>query len=435
MSLHPDRRSTLIGGAAALGVLAFSHARAHAAVKLCASRPLSQDGPPRTLVVLQLAGGNDGLSTVVPYADDAYHAARPTIAIARDEVLRIDDYRGFNPALVKLRARYDAGKLAVVEGAGYPDPIRSHFKSFDVWHAADPRGRAVPEGWLGRLARVICEGSTHPNLVVHVGGGIPYSLHSSTHPPVSFASPTGYRWAGPPSEREAFEQAAERETFGGEKPPDDRLAERPSGVSRGAPAPGRELSNLEFLRQVLADGQSSSEAIRRAAGRYRSPIEYPSDALGTALHDIAALIHGDVGSRILSCELGGFDTHTDLPARHPRLLRQLDAALGAFLEDLERSEPGRQCVVLVFSEFGRRVAENGARGNDHGTAAPLFVAGPAVQGGLYGAHPSLNDLDAGDLNFTTDFRSVYATLIERWFNVKHQRVLGQHFELLPLLAV
>jgi uncharacterized protein (DUF1501 family) len=419
-----DRRQVLARGAAALGAFALATDRAHAAVELIASRPLALEGAPRSLLVLQLSGGNDGLSTIVPYADDAYRAARPAIAMGASEVLRIDDYRGFHPALTQLRSRYDAGTLAIVEGVGYPDPIRSHFKSFDVWHAADPAGRSVPEGWLGRLARAACEGSTDPNLCVHVGGRVPYSLQSATHPPVSFATPTGYRWAGTESERAAFESSAELETYGGEKPPDDRNAKGDE----------RELSNLEFLRRVLADGQSSSERIRRAAASYRTPIEYPADALGAALRDIAALIHGDVGSRILSCELGGFDTHTDLPGRHPRLMRQLDAALGAFLADLERSEAARQCVVMAFSEFGRRVAENGARGNDHGAAAPLFVAGPAVRGGLYGAHPSLTDLDEGDLRFTTDFRRVYATLIESWFGVKHQRVLGKHFELLPLLT-
>ena len=424
-----DRRQLLARGAAAVGGFALAQDRALAAVKLVASHALPSQAP-RSLLVLQLSGGNDGLSTIVPYADDAYYAARRTTAIPAAEVLRIDDYRGFHPALEQLRARYDAGQLAIVEGAGYPEPVRSHFKSFDVWHAADPEGRSVPEGWLGRLARAAFEGATDPNLCVHVGGRVPYALQSATHPPVSFATPTGYRWAGSASEREAFERAAELETYGGEMPPDDR-----GGRGAGAKAAAeRELTNLEFLRQVLADGQSSSERIRRAAASYRTPVEYPADALGAALRDIAALIHGDVGSRILSAELGGFDTHTDLLTRHPRLLRELDGALGAFLADLERSEAGRQCTVLVFSEFGRRVAENGARGSDHGAAAPLFVAGPAVRGGLYGAHPSLTDLDEGDLRFTTDFRRVYATLIEGWFGVKHQRVLGKHYELLPLLT-
>lgn len=414
MDARFDRRRALLAGLSGLGTFALA-----GRVPLFASRALPVRGARRTLVVLQLAGGNDGLSTVVPFGDDAYYAARRQTSIEASEVLRLDDYRGLDPGLVKLRERFEKGSLAIVEGAGYPDPIRSHFKSFDVWHTADARGRGVPEGWLGRLAHAAFEGETNPNLCVHVGGSVPYSLSSTTHPPVAFATPTGYRWAGTQAERAAFEDAARQATFGNEMEPE-----------RDAP---REDSNLEFLRGVLADGQSSSEAIRRAAASYRTPVEYPSDALGAALRDLAALIEGDVGSRILSTELGGFDTHTDVVNRHANLMRTLDAALGAFLEDLERSEAGRDTVVLVFSEFGRRVAENGSRGNDHGTAGPLFVAGPSVKGGLYGEHPSLTDLDEGDLKFTTDFRRVYATLIEDGFGVKHQRVLGKHYERLPLV--
>ena len=413
-----DRRRALLSGLSALGAFTLGSSRAHAAVKLLASPPLPFQDSPRTLLVLQLAGGNDGLSTVVPFGDDAYYAARKNIAIPAGEVLKLDTYRGFDPRLVQLRARYDQGQVALVEGVGYPDPIRSHFKSFDVWHTADARGRGVSEGWLGRLARAAFEGETSPNLCVHVGGSVPYSLTSQTHPPVAFATPTGYRWAGTAAELEAYEAAAQKATYGSEMRPDE---------------PASEESNIDFLRGVLADGQSSSEAIRRAAAKYRTPVEYPGDELGASLRDIAALIEGDVGSRILSVEMGGYDTHTDVVNRHANLMRNLDAALGAFLADLERSEAGRNCVVLVFSEFGRRVAENGSRGNDHGTAGPLFVAGPAVRGGLYGKHPSLTDLDNGDVKFTTDFRTAYATLIEDWFGVKHQRVLGKHYDRLKLV--
>lgn len=419
MHAHLDRRRALLAGLSTLG--AFSLApRALGAPSLFASRPLPVRGARRTLVVLQLAGGNDGLSTVVPYGDDAYYKARKQTSIPADEVLKLDDYRGLDPRLVRLRAQYDAGHLAIVEGAGYPDPIRSHFKSFDVWHTADARGRGVPEGWLGRLARAAFEGETNPNLCVHVGGAVPYSLTSQSHPPVAFATPTGYRWAGTEAERAAFDAAARQATYGNEMEPERERESDPD-------------SNLEFLRGVLSDGQSSSEAVRRAAAAYRTDVEYPDDALGATLRDLAALIEGDVGSRILSAELGGFDTHTGVVGRHATLMRTLDAALGAFLEDLERSEAGRDTVVLVFSEFGRRVKENGSGGNDHGTAGPVFVAGPAVKGGLYGAHPSLTDLDEGDLKFTTDFRRVYATLIDGWFGVKHQRVLGKHYKPLPLV--
>ncbi len=426
-----DRRRAVLGGLSALAGVAFASRGAHAAVSLLASRPLRLEEEPRTLLVLQLAGGNDGLSTIVPHGDDAYYRARPRLAIDREKILRLDEYRGLNPDLARLRAHYEAGHVAIVEGAGYPDPIRSHFKSFDVWHAADPRGRTLPEGWLGRLARVVGSGPASPNLQVHVGSSVPYSLHSTTHPPISFVTPDGYRWAGSSSEVEAFEEAGAMAPQAGQ-PRQPAPAKGSGSRPTDAPAQSQEPA-LAFLRQVLSDGQASSEAIRRAAARYRTRIEYPDDALSAALRDIAALVNGDVGSRILSCELGGCDTHTVLANRHARLMQQLDAALSAFLEDLERSEAGRRCVVLVFSEFGRRVTENGSRGNDHGTAGPMLVAGHAVKGGLYGRHPALDDLDDGDLRFTTDFRSVYATVIERWFGARHELVLSQRFELLPFL--
>jgi len=392
-----DRRRFLIGGATMASALS---ARVLAA--------LPPGGAPRTLVLLQLSGGNDGLSTVVPWADDVYHAARPTIRVAPDEVLRLDDYRGLHPELQELHRAFEAGRLAIVEGCGYPGPNRSHFKSMDVWHTADLAGRDAGEGWVGRLARAAFQGVHQPNLVVHVGGNVPYSLHSLTHPPTSFVMPRSYRWAGDEAETEAYERAGGMEE------------QRPS-------------SNLEYLRQILADGQASSAAVRRAAASYSTDVEYPSTPLGTALHDVAALIAGDIGSRILSVEYTGFDTHDNQVSRYRVLMRNLDLALGAFLADLESSEAGRETIVLAFSEFGRRVEENGAEGTDHGVAAPVLVVGPKVQGGLFGEHPSLTDLVDGDLAHTTDFRSVYATVIERWFDTDPARVLGDEFPTLDLL--
>jgi len=364
------------------------------------------------LVLLQLTGGNDGLSTVVPYGDDLYHAARPELALGASEVLALDDYRGLHPELVRLREAWSAGRLAIVEGVGYPEASRSHFRSMDVWHTADLRGRAAGEGWIGRLAAHGLEpdpGSPDPNLVVHVGGEVPYSLHSKTHPPASFVLPQSYRWAGGADEVAAYERTA------GE---------------RSDPEAG---SNLEYLRAMLRDGQSSSERVRRAAARYRTPVEYPPTSLGTALRDVAALIEGDIGTRVFSVELSGFDSHNDQKNQHARQMRVLDAALSAFLDDLERSAAGRATLVLAFSEFGRRLRENGTAGTDHGLAAPLFLAGHAVQGGLHGRHPSLADLDDGDLIHTTDFRRVYATLVDRWFQLDATAVLGARFEPLDLL--
>ena len=405
-----DRRRALLGGLSLFGGLALHPSRARGAVRLLVSPPLGPPAAPRTLLLLQLSGGNDGLSTLVPHGDDAYHAARPTLRMAADRLLRLDDYRALHPELVRLRKIFDAGQLAIVQGAGYPRPVRSHFKSMDIWHTADLRGRAAGEGWIGRLCGCAWADDDRPDRVVHVGASVPYSLHSGVHPPTAFVTPVSYRWAGSEREVEAYGEAGAMEE-----------------------AREGEEGSLELLRRTLAEGQASSARVRRAAASYRTPVDYPADPFAAALRDVAALCNGGLGSRVFSVELGGFDTHTDQRNRHDTLMRRLDAALGAFLEDLARSEAGRELVVLAFSEFGRRLKENGSRGTDHGVAAPMLVAGARVKGGLYGKHPSLTDLDDGDLRHTVDFRAVYAVIVERWFAVEHERVLGERYEPPPLV--
>jgi uncharacterized protein (DUF1501 family) len=408
-----DRRQ-LLRGAGALAGMSLIASRAQGAVKLSAS-PIFGGEVPRTLVLLQFSGGNDGLSMVVPYADDGYNSARRNTRILEKDVLKLDNYRGFHPELKRLRAVYESGKLAVIEGAGYPNPIRSHFKSYEVWHTADLRGRAAGEGWIGKLVNAGWPDNRDPNLVVHIGRNVPYSLYSLTHPCASFATPTGYKWAGDESQRAALEKGCE-------------ICEHGEKEETKEPA-----NNLEYLRKVLRDGQSSSEAIRRAAVRYRTKTEYADDEVAQALRDVAALSVGQVGSRVFSVELAGFDTHSDQKNRHDALMKRLDASLPTFLADIAGTDVGKNTLVVAFSEFGRRVKENGSGGTDHGVAAPMFVAGDSVKGGLYGKHPSLTNLDDGDLIHTTDFRSVYATLIQSWFGVDATRVLGEKYPLLPLL--
>lgn len=409
-----DRRALLAGCGASAG-LALLSTRADGAVKLFGSAALAPTGAARSLVLVQLSGGNDGLDTIVPFGDDVYRRQRPTLGLAKAATLAIDDYKGFHGSLKRVKAHFDAGRVALIEGAGYPQPVRSHFKSLDIWHTADARGRGAGEGWIGKLCAQAFASDTNPNLVVHVGSNVPYALNSSAHPAVSFVNPQAYRWAGGAAEIEAYEKASGME--------DD-----------GARAKKREgESSLEFLRRVLANGQTSSEEVRRAVALYSTDVDYPrTAALAQSLRDVAALVNGDTGTRVLSLEVGGFDTHTDERNRHDNLMKELDAALGPFLDDLGRSEAGRAALVVVFSEFGRRVAENGARGTDHGVAGPMFVLGHGVKGGLYGRHPSLEKLDEGDLIHTIDFRSVYATVVERCFGVAHDKVLGAKYPLLPL---
>jgi len=407
MDARIDRR-TALAGLGALSGLSLFHSRAHAAVRFRITPRL--DGAARTLILFQLSGGNDGIETVVPYEEDAYYRARATLTRKKDELLKLDDYRGLHPALKNLRTAWDAGRLAIVEGIGYPRPNRSHFESLDIWHTADPRGRAAGLGWIGKLCEAAWPAERNPNLVVHIGPNVPYSLHSQHHRPASFVDPEGYRWIGGERGAAAFRK-----------------------VGEGAAAMEERTSTLEFLRRVVAASQTSSDEIRRAVAAYETDVAYPDEVLAQTLHHVAALVKGGIGARVISVELGGFDTHADQRERHDELMTILDGALGPFLADLGRSEAGKAAVVLVFSEFGRRVAENGAIGTDHGVAGPMFVLGHDIKGGLHGKHPTFETLDDGDLIHTTDFRSVYAGVIEGCFAVPHQKVLGAEYPIVKVV--
>lgn len=378
------------------------------------SRRPRDPGHDRILVILQLSGGNDGLSTVVPYADDAYQKARNRTRIAEKEVLRLDDQVGLHPNLKGLRKLWDAGHAAIVQGAGYPKPNRSHFESMDIWHAADPRGRLGGHGWVGRLADAAFQGSTDPNLVIHVGGSVPFALHSTSHPAIAFSTPSAYKWVGAKDDAEALEAAA------------------PVCEHESPAAVGRDRA-LRRLREVLHKAQESSAVVRDAVASFKPAATYPGDRFGASLATVSALIAGGLSTRIFSVETGGFDTHTDQRGRHDGLMQRLDAGLAAFFADLGSRGLAGRVVLLAFSEFGRRVKENGSGGTDHGTAGPVFVLGPEVKGGLYGAPPALGATENGDLVHTVDFRRVYATLAGAWMGVDARTVLPGEWEKLAFL--
>ncbi len=378
-----------------------------------------QSDDDQVLVILQLAGGNDGLNTVVPFTNDAYGKARRRLRIDPKDILRIDDHIGLHPGLGGLKSLWDDGDLAIVQGVGYPNPNRSHFKSFDVWHAASARGRSVGTGWVGRLCDHAFADVPDPNLVVHIGNRTPFSLYSTAHPPVAFSTPQAYRWIGSDREASALEAAAP-----------DRMPPEVKGMS--PPASGRDRA-LADLRRALRDAQASSETVRKAAARFRPKAPYPNSKLAASLATVSALITGGLSTRVYSVEAGGFDTHANQKQRHDNLMKQLGEGLSAFMKDLAAHGTAKRVTVFVFSEFGRRVAENASGGTDHGTAGPSFVVGPNVKGGLYGKYPSLTDLDKGDLKYEVDFRSIYATLIDRCIGADHAPVLGKRWGLLPVL--
>jgi uncharacterized protein (DUF1501 family) len=390
-----DRRTFLSAGGSLLAAT-FGAPQVNAAMRLFGGGGEVYDG--RTLVLVQLAGGNDGLSTVVPFSDPDYAKVRTSIRHEKSDLLLIDDRRGLNGQLAGLKSLYDGGRLAIIEGAGYPNGVRSHFKSFDVWHTASTEGRAVGEGWIPRLVRNAFPTETAPERIVHIGKQVPYSLHSADAAPIAFEVPESYRWFG------------ER--------PDEGVD---SDESTGNPA-------LDRLRGVQADASASSQRIRDAARGYKTAADYPNSDFGRALRVAAALIDARIGGRVISIEVNGFDTHKNQRATHDNLMRTIDEGLATFANDLRGRTAGDETLIVVFSEFGRRVAENGSRGTDHGRAGPMFALGTPVKGGLYGKAPSLQKLDSGDLAFTTDFRRVYATVCDHWFGANAKQVLGGDYE-------
>jgi uncharacterized protein (DUF1501 family) len=374
-------------------------------------RVSSRPGVPddRILVVLQLAGGNDGLNTLVPFANDDYYRARPTLAIPQRNVLRLNDEIGLHPSLADMKTLFDGGQMAVVQGVGYPNPNRSHFRSMEIWETASDSERSLKYGWIGRYFDNACNGEPQPTLGVCIGSSAPMTFRNPRHVGVTLQNPAQYQWA-------AGEAMAGPGTF--------RKLNEPKGAA-GA---------LDFLQRTALNAQVSSDQIRAAAARHRPSVTYPNNGpLGPSLRLIASLIAGGIGSRIYYASIGGFDTHSAQQGRHQQLLTQLGAGVRAFYQDLKEQGNADKVLVMTFSEFGRRVGENASGGTDHGTAAPMFLLGNPVKAGLYGRPPSLTDLDRGDLRFSTDFRSVYATVLQKWLGADPVKVLGGQFPLLDCI--
>ena len=382
-----------------------------APIVLRAAAPPASKGD-RVLVVLQLSGGNDGLNTVVPHADDTYYDQRFTIAVPKPQVRRIDDHIGFHPALEGYSDLLEAGRLAVVQGIGYPNPNRSHFSSMDIWHTARATPGPRDDGWLGAAADRLPARDDHSVVGLHLGGGErPRALHGRVAPIPSvrslrdFQLDLGDRWL----ETFARDQAEAAATGGG-----NDLLDYIRATSRAAIVSSRQV------RQVLGDGPG--------------PVRYPPSDTADHLRTVARLIDAGLGTRVYYLSVGGFDTHANQRDAHAGLLRRVAEASRAFLADLAARGQLDRVLLMTFSEFGRRIRENGTKGTDHGTAAPLFLAGGKVAAGPHGEHPSLTDTDQGDLKFHTDFRRVYATVLDRWLSVDSEAILGAAHKPLPVLS-
>jgi uncharacterized protein (DUF1501 family) len=385
------------------------------------------------LVVLQMAGGNDGLNMVVPYGDDAYYRARPRLGLTADKVLKINDYVGLNGRLTAAKALLDEGHLSVVQGVGYPNPNRSHFRSTEIWQTASDADRIVSAGWLGRYFDNCCAGAD-PTIAVAIGDQMPQAFAAKTPTGVTFSQPEQFRWKS--SQPAQGRMSAEEFFFRQLNEADGKdNADAAEGGSIGALSEkGKEdLGALDFLQRTALDAQLSSDKILAIARKYKSTVSYPPGRLGASLNMIARMIAGGLPTRVYYASQGGFDTHAGQLNAHERLMSEFNDAIAAFVSDLKQQGNFDRVLLMTFSEFGRRVAENANGGTDHGAAAPIFLLGGKVKPGFLGKHPSLTDLDHGDLKFNTDFRSIYGTVLEQWLNAPSQIVLGRKFPSLPIV--
>jgi uncharacterized protein (DUF1501 family) len=365
-------------------------------------------GKDNILVVVELTGGNDGVNTVIPYADDLYHKFRPTLRKTKDAVIRLDDHVGLHPAMQSLRPMWEAGHLAVVQGVGYPNPDRSHFEAMDIWQSADPK-RVTPTGWLARATGTMENRS----------GGIPILHLGTTKLPLALTSTAGGA-AVSIGERNTFRLDMGRAAADREKPR-RQLVEDLSGSA------AKDDDLLSFVQRRQVQTLTAIDQLKELLEGPNAVRGY-GGGLNQKLQVVAGLIARGFGTRIFYVSLDGFDTHAGQDPAHQKLLAELADAAGNFFRLLRESKDDGRVRLMTFSEFGRRVDENGSKGTDHGAASCLFVAGASVKGGVVGKHPSLSDLDAGDLKYHTDFRRVYATLLDDWLGCDGKAVLGEKWD-------
>jgi uncharacterized protein (DUF1501 family) len=366
----------------------------------------------RVLLVIQLTGGNDGLNTVVPYRNADYKKARPKLAIGATDVLKIDGDLGFHPSLTGVSELMEAGQFSVLQGVGYASPNRSHFESMDIWHTCHRKEDRKREGWIGNLLSSTVDASSTDAPGLHLG---------TEDQPLALAS----RDLQVPS-------VASIEQFRMQIADDQRLKQSVQQlVGESKSVAGGDL--LNFIQAGTSSALAASERLDTALKSSQDSAEFPKSALGEKLRIVARLISAGLSTRVYYVTLDGFDTHAQQPAAHTSLLKQWSEALSSFMKQMDEKGHADRVLVMTFSEFGRRVAENASEGTDHGAAAPMFLAGKSVKHGVVGKLPSLTDLDDGDQRFHTDFRNVYATLIEDWFGVPSDKILGEQFKKMDLI--
>jgi uncharacterized protein (DUF1501 family) len=409
--MNVSRRDFITSG---VGVV-LSSSQLFALAARAASFEPRRIGSSKILVVVQLAGGNDGLNTVVPYGMGQYYELRPNIAIQASDVLPLSNTIGLHNNMGALNNVYKSGKLAIALGVGYPNPNRSHFRSIEIWQTAEPV-RMASTGWLGRYLDATANSSTATASgklfpAINVDPILPKTLAGDRVIVPSVSDVNQFRFSTDAHYRMDRQQQI------------DAFNRIYSSFDLNRPS-------AQLLREIGLDSMQASDYLVNVVRNYKSSVKYPDNGFGRGMKFIAQMITAGVDARIYNISLGGFDTHANQLSVQPNLLKQFSESLAAFQKDLEEHGVDKDVMLFSFSEFGRRVSENGGRGTDHGTAEPVFIMGSAVKGGIYGEYPSLTNLDQGDLKYNVDFRTIYATLLDRWLGVDSRQVLGAKYETL-----
>ena len=361
----------------------------------------------KVLVILQLSGGNDGLNTVIPVQNDIYYKVRPRLGIEKSKALLLNDEVGLHPALTGLRDLYNDGSLGILNSVGYPNPDRSHFRSMDIWHSASKSDEYVNTGWIGRYLDAQCAGCDKPTQALEIDDTLSLALKGEQVKGLAMRDPK--RLYGTSQEKFFKEVVANHKDQAGEQP-------------------------VDYLYKTMAETVASADYIFKQSKLHPSTAQYPGSGLGQSFKTIASLIFSDINTKVYYVSLGSFDTHVNQAGQQQRLFTEMNEAITAFVKDLKANNRFQDVMLMSFSEFGRRVAQNASGGTDHGTANNMFfVSGGLKQKGVLNALPDLNDLQEGDLKHQVDFKQVYATILKNWLQTDDKSILGKQFDHLPFL--
>ena len=371
---------------------------------------MTQNGKPPVLVVVQLSGGNDFMNTLVPYTNGHYYDARPTVVIPQDEVLPLNDELAFNPNMAPLKDVYDNGKMAIVQGIGYANSSRSHFRAMDIWHTCEPK-KVGTEGWLGRTIREIDPNKENVLTAVNIGRGLPRALVAPGVPVASVGDLDNVGLMTSIQESERRDMAL------------DMFKKMYAPAIGAGPV-------MDYLSQTGSDVHTGADILKQAPAMYQSDVEYADNPIAKSLKDVARIHMAGFGTRIFYTNHGGYDHHANEKLSHPGLLKDLSGAIVDFFQDLRNHDAAEEVTMLVFTEFGRRMRDNGS-GTDHGSGGGAFVIGERVDGGLYGEYPSVDPSDwlyGEDLDWNVDYRGVYSTILEQWMKVDPVPIVDGQFE-------